>query len=109
MPSPGRIEAMRIPGGPGVRVDAGVTAGCTVQPYYDSMVAKLLVCGRDRPEALARARRALGELEIEGVVTTGRLHRWLLDWPGLAEATAHTQSLEPLLEEGTFPGAVADA
>jgi acetyl-CoA carboxylase biotin carboxylase subunit len=107
MPSPGRIDRMVLPGGPGVRVDAGVTAGCSVQPFYDSMVAKLLIGGRNRAEALARARRALDELRIEGISTTQPLHRWLLDWPGLAEATAHTQSLEPLLEEGGFAGAMA--
>jgi acetyl-CoA carboxylase biotin carboxylase subunit len=71
-----------------------------VPPFYDSMVAKLLVHGRDRAQALARARRALDELEIEGVSTTQPLHRSLLDWPGLTEATAHTQSLEAFLEEG---------
>jgi acetyl-CoA carboxylase biotin carboxylase subunit len=103
LPSPGRIEHMRLPGGPGVRIDSGVTAGCTVQPYYDSLVAKLLVHGRNRAQALARARRALDELEIEGVSTTQALHRSLLDWPGLAEATAHTQSLEAFLEEGGQP------
>ncbi len=105
LPSPGRIEHMQLPGGPGVRVDTGVTAGCSVQPFYDSLVAKLLVHGRDRAQTLARARRALDELEIEGISTTQPLHRSLLDWPGLAEATAHTQSLEAFLAEG---GAVAE-
>jgi acetyl-CoA carboxylase biotin carboxylase subunit len=70
-----------------------------VLPFYDSMVAKLLVHGRDRAQALARARRALGELEIEGVRTTQPLHLSLLDWPGLADATAHTQSLAAFLDE----------
>jgi acetyl-CoA carboxylase biotin carboxylase subunit len=97
LPSPGKITHMLLPGGPGVRVDTGVTAGCSVQPFYDSMLAKLLIHGRDRAQALARARRALDELEIEGVSTTQPLHRSLLDWPGLAEATAHTQSLEAFL------------
>jgi acetyl-CoA carboxylase biotin carboxylase subunit len=105
MPSPGKIEHMLLPGGPGVRVDTGVMAGCSVQPFYDSMVAKLLVHGRDRAQTLARARRALDELEIEGVSTTQLLHRSLLDWPGLTEATAHTQSLEAFLEEGSGSGA----
>jgi acetyl-CoA carboxylase biotin carboxylase subunit len=100
LPSPGKIEHMQLPSGPGVRVDTGVTAGCSVQPFYDSMVAKLLVHGRDRAQTLARARRALDELEIEGVSTTQVLHRSLLDWPGLTEATAHTQSLEAFLEKG---------
>jgi acetyl-CoA carboxylase, biotin carboxylase subunit len=99
LPCPGKIEHMQLPGGPGVRVDAGVTAGCFVQPFYDSLVAKLLVHGRNRAQTLARARRALDEFEIEGVSTTQPLHRALLDWPGLAEATADTQALETFLEE----------
>ena len=100
LPSPGRIEHMILPGGPGVRVDTGVMAGCSVHPFYDSMVAKLLVHGRDRAQTLARARRALHELQIEGVSTTQPLHCSLLDWPGLAEATADTQALEAFLEQG---------
>ena len=106
LPSPGKIEHMRLPGGPGVRVDTGVMAGCSVQPFYDSMVAKLLVHGRDRAQTLARARRALDELEIEGVSTTQPLLRSLLDWPGLAEATAHTRALEAFLEAGGAAAAV---
>jgi acetyl-CoA carboxylase biotin carboxylase subunit len=106
LPSPGQIEHMLLPGGPGVRVDTGVLAGCSVQPFYDSLVAKLLVHGRNRAQTLARARRAFDELEIEGVSTTQLLHRSLLDWPGLVEATAHTQALEAFLEEG---GAAAPA
>jgi acetyl-CoA carboxylase biotin carboxylase subunit len=70
-----------------------------VQPFYDSLVAKLLVHGRNRAQTLARARRALDELEIEGVSTTQPLHLALLDWPGLAEATAHTQALKAFLED----------
>jgi acetyl-CoA carboxylase biotin carboxylase subunit len=107
LPSPGRIERMLLPGGPGVRVDTGVTAGCSVQPFYDSLVAKLLVHGRDRAQTLARARRALAELEIEGVSTTQPLHRSLLDWPGLADATAHTQALEAFLDERSTATAAA--
>jgi acetyl-CoA carboxylase biotin carboxylase subunit len=99
LPSPGKIEHMLLPGGPGVRVDTGVMAGCSVQPFYDSLVAKLLVHGRNRAQTLARARRALDELEIEGVSTTQPLHLALLDWSGLAEATAHTQALEAFLED----------
>jgi acetyl-CoA carboxylase biotin carboxylase subunit len=105
LPSPGRIEHMLLPGGPGVRVDTGVVAGCTVQPFYDSMVAKVLVHGRNRAQTLARARRALDELEIEGVSTTQRLHRSLLDWPGLTEATAHTQALEAFLRHAPLASA----
>jgi acetyl-CoA carboxylase, biotin carboxylase subunit len=69
-PSPGRIERLRLPGGPGVRVDTHVEAGATIPPNYDSLIAKLCVWAEDRPAAIARGLRALGELEIEGIATT---------------------------------------
>ena len=78
MPSPGVVEAIELPGGPGVRVDTAVYPGYTVPPYYDSLIAKLIVWGRDRDEAIARARRALGELRLEGIATTVPFHLRLL-------------------------------
>jgi acetyl-CoA carboxylase biotin carboxylase subunit len=69
-PSPGRIERLRLPGGPGVRVDTHVEVGAAIPPNYDSLIAKLCVWAEDRPAAIARGLRALGELEIEGVATT---------------------------------------
>ena len=69
-PSPGKITAFHPPGGPGVRLDSHVYAGYTVPPYYDSLLAKLIVQGRDRPEALARMRVALESFVVEGVTTT---------------------------------------
>jgi acetyl-CoA carboxylase biotin carboxylase subunit len=69
-PSPGRIERLRVPNGPGVRLDTHVEPGATIPPYYDSLIAKLVVWDCDRPAAIARGLRALGELEIEGVATT---------------------------------------
>ena len=69
-PSPGRIEQVRIPGGPGVRMDTHVEAGASIPPNYDSLIAKLCVWDADRPAAIARALRALGELEVEGIATT---------------------------------------
>jgi acetyl-CoA carboxylase, biotin carboxylase subunit len=77
-PSPGRITALRIPGGPGVRWDSHVQAGYSVPPHYDSLVGKLIVHAPTRPEALAVMRRALDELAIEGVHTTIPLHRRIL-------------------------------
>jgi acetyl-CoA carboxylase biotin carboxylase subunit len=77
-PSPGRIDRFRVPGGPGVRVDTHVEAGTTVPPYYDSLIAKLIVWDLDRPSAIARGLRALGELEIEGIATTREFARSVL-------------------------------
>jgi acetyl-CoA carboxylase, biotin carboxylase subunit len=69
-PSPGKITAFHPPGGPGVRLDSHVYAGYTVPPFYDSLLAKLIVQGRDRPEAIARMRVALESFVVEGVTTT---------------------------------------
>ena len=74
-PCPGTITKLVLPGGPGVRVDTHVYQGYSIPPTYDSLVAKLIVWGRDRAEALARAERALGEFEIEGIQTTIPFHR----------------------------------
>ena len=69
-PSPGRIERFRVPGGPGVRLDTHLEDGTSIPPHYDSLIAKLTVWDTDRPAAIARGLRALGELEIDGIATT---------------------------------------
>ncbi|MFO7767556.1 MAG: acetyl-CoA carboxylase biotin carboxylase subunit [bacterium] len=84
-PSPGRIESLHLPGGPGVRVDTHVYAGYQVPPYYDSMLGKLICRGATREEAIARMRRALDEFVVEGVRTTIPLHRRIMDDPVFAE------------------------
>jgi len=78
-PSPGRVTHLVLPGGPGVRMDTHLYAGYTVPPYYDSLLAKLVVHGSDREEAIVRARRALDMLRVEGVKTSIRLHRRILE------------------------------
>jgi acetyl-CoA carboxylase, biotin carboxylase subunit len=78
-PSPGVIHAWSVPGGPGVRIDTFVHAECTVSPYYDSMIAKIIVHGRDRQEAIARMRRTLEMTVIEGVKTSVPLHLKILN------------------------------
>ena len=81
MPAPGKIRGYHEPGGPGVRVDSGVYAGYTIPPYYDSMIAKLVVWGQDRTEAIERGRRALFEYVIGGVKTNIPLHLALTESP----------------------------
>jgi acetyl-CoA/propionyl-CoA carboxylase, biotin carboxylase, biotin carboxyl carrier protein len=81
LPSPGRITAYREPSGPGVRVDSGVEAGSEVSPLYDPMIAKVIVLGADRDDAIGRMQRALGELRVDGVKTLIGFHRALLATP----------------------------
>ena len=81
VPTPGRVDVFHAPGGLGVRVDSALYAGYVVPPYYDSMVAKLIVHAPTRPEAIARMRRALGEFAIQGIKTTLPLHRRIMDAP----------------------------
>jgi acetyl-CoA carboxylase biotin carboxylase subunit len=95
--SPGEITQFRMPGGPGVRVDSGVEAGLTVQPFYDSMVAKLLVSGADRQMAIRRALRALEEVRIGGITTTGPFLSRLLTQDWFASADFDTTSVERFL------------
>lgn len=79
MPSPGKVSKYMIPGGMGVRVDSAVYEGYVIPPYYDSMVAKLIVWGKNRDEAIVRMRRALQEFEIEGIKTTIPFQLTILD------------------------------
>ncbi len=81
LPAPGRITTLRLPSGPGVRVDTGVVEGDTVSGAFDSMLAKLIVTGATRTQAVQRARRALAELEVGGIPTVVPFHRAVLDDP----------------------------
>src|SRR3989304_4134021 len=80
-PSSGRIASFHVPGGTGVRVDTASYTECVVHPHYDSLLAKLIVHGRNRQEALSRMSRALEMFIVEGVQTTIPLHRKILDAP----------------------------
>ncbi|WP_292787916.1 MULTISPECIES: acetyl/propionyl/methylcrotonyl-CoA carboxylase subunit alpha [unclassified Microbacterium] len=99
LPSPGRVDGLRIPGGPGVRWDSGIEAGDTVQPAFDSMIAKLIVHADTRDAALVRARRALRELAVEGPATVIPFDLRAIDDPAFATATfaVHTQWIETVL------------
>jgi acetyl-CoA carboxylase biotin carboxylase subunit len=81
MPTPGRVQAFHAPGGLGVRVDSALYAGYVVPPYYDSMIAKLIVHAPTRPEAIARLRRALEEFAVLGIKTTLPLHQKIIEDP----------------------------
>ncbi len=94
MPSPGKIDFYLPPGGLGVRVDSAVYTGYTISPFYDSMIAKLIVWGRDRDEAIARMKRALGEFAIEGVHTTIPFHLKLLNHHSFINGNFDTKFLE---------------
>ena len=96
-PSPGTITTYRVPGGPGVRVDSAAYAGCVIPPYYDSLVAKLIVHADTRPEAIARMKRALGEFEIEGIKTTIPLHRRIMDDSNFVKGKYSTGFLDRFL------------
>jgi len=96
-PSPGRITAFHFPGGHGVRVDSAMYGDAVVPPYYDSLIAKLIVRASDRQEAIARMRRALEMFVIEGVKTTIPLHRRIMDDPQFQKGDLHTGFLDHLL------------
>ena len=86
MPAPGRISRLHFPSGPGVRVDAGVVQGDVVSGNFDSMIAKIIITGATRTEAIARARRALSETIVEGIPTVLPFHRAVLEAPEFAAA-----------------------
>jgi len=99
MPSPGRITALRAPGGPWVRDDSGAEPGADVPIYYDPLISKLSVWGTDRSQATARMRRALREYDVRGIRTTVPFFRWMLDQPAFEAAAFHTGYLDEVLQQ----------
>jgi acetyl-CoA carboxylase biotin carboxylase subunit len=99
-PSPGRISVFHQPGGTGVRVDTAAYQGYVIPPHYDSMIAKLIVHGKDRAEAIARGRRALDFFVIEGVKTTIPLHRRILEEKDFQEGRITTRFMERFASAG---------
>ncbi len=97
VPSAGRITTFQAPGGTGVRVDSAAYADAIIPPYYDSMIAKLIVKGRDRAEAIGRMKRALEMFVIEGIKTSIPLHRRILADPDFAAGKLDTHFIERLL------------
>lgn len=102
MPNIGRVGKLQWPGGLGVRIDSMLYGGYSVPPFYDSMLAKIIVWGEDRRHAFARLRRALAETEIEGLKTTLPLHRALAQDEQVAAADFHTGWLEGWTDSQTW-------
>jgi acetyl-CoA carboxylase biotin carboxylase subunit len=109
VPSPGLIHAFSVPGGPGVRVETFAHSDCLVSPHYDSMIAKIIVHGRDRQEAVARMRRTLEMTVIEGIKTTIPLHLRILSDPDFLAGKVNTSFMEQLLARGRAGGRLAEA
>jgi acetyl-CoA carboxylase, biotin carboxylase subunit len=97
-PSPGKVTGYHMPGGLGVRVDSGLFVGASIPPYYDSMIAKLIVHGRNRNECIMRLKRALGEYVIEGVKTTIPLHQLLVNAPDFVDGRYDIRWLENFVQ-----------
>ncbi len=111
LPTPGRITRFDLPAGPGVRVDTGFAAGSTVPGSFDSLLAKLIVTGATRAQALARARRALAECRIEGVASVLPFHRAVVDDPAFVGADGlqvHTRWIETEQQASFEPAPRAD-
>jgi acetyl-CoA carboxylase biotin carboxylase subunit len=98
-PSPGFVEAVHFPGGPGVRIDSHVYSGYTISPYYDSMIGKIIVHGKDRSEAIMRMRRALEEFTINGPHTSVPLGEALMVDKAFIDGTYNTAYLEKFMHE----------
>jgi len=107
-PSPGLVRAFSVPGGPGVRVDTYAHTECTVSPYYDSLIAKIMTHGRDRREAIARMRRTLEMTVIEGIHTTIPMHLRVLDDPDFLAGRLSTSFMERY-QPAQPPGSAAAA
>ena len=96
IPCPGKITFLALPGGPGVRVDTAAYSGCVIPSHYDSLVAKLIVHGRNREEAIARMKRALDEFIVEGIKTTIPFHKKVLNDPNFIKGDFNTGFVEKM-------------
>ena len=107
IPTPGTLVRYREPAGPGVRVDSGVVQGSAINQYYDNLIAKLIVSGRTREEAIRRSRRALHEYEIGGVDSTIPAHLYILDNRDFLDGKVHTKLVEATMDFSGLPRATA--
>ena len=110
VPSPGTIHVFSVPGGPGVRLETLAHSECTISPYYDSMIAKIIVHGRDRQEAIARMRRTLEMTVIDGIKTSIPLHLRILSDPDFVAGRLNTAFMERyVVEKKPEGGRLAEA
>jgi acetyl-CoA carboxylase biotin carboxylase subunit len=109
VPSPGVIRVFYVPGGPGVRVETFAHSECTITPYYDSLIAKIIAHGRDRHEALARMRRTLDMTVVEGIKTTIPLHLKILSDPDFVAGRVSTSFMERFAARRLSGGRLAEA
>src|SRR6266571_1595736 len=109
VPSPGVIHVFSVPGGPGVRVETFAHSDCTISPFYDSMIAKLIVHGRDRHEAIARMKRTLEMTVIEGIKTTLPLHLKILNDPDFVAGKLTTGFMDRFQPRPHVSGGLAEA
>jgi acetyl-CoA carboxylase biotin carboxylase subunit len=106
-PGPGKITNFRAPGGFGIRMDTHIEAGYVIPPYYDSMIGKLICWGKDRDEAIARTRRALDELVVDGIITTAPFHKKILETEEFASGDFNTAFVAQFLETERAAGELA--
>src|SRR5215475_7330277 len=109
VPSPGLIHAFSVPGGPGVRIETFAHSDCTISPYYDSMIAKIIVHGRDRAEAIARMRRTLEMTVIEGIKTSIPMHLKILADADFVAGRLSTAFMERFAQRPASGGRLAEA
>ena len=95
-PSPGKIEVLHLPGGPGIRIDTHIYQGYVIPPYYDSLIAKMIAWGRTREEAIKRLNRAINETLIKPIKTTLSLHKKIINNRRFIEGELHTKFLEEM-------------
>jgi acetyl-CoA carboxylase biotin carboxylase subunit len=107
MPWPGKVESLKIPEGDGIRFDHFLYEGYQIPPFYDSLIGKLIVHGKDRADAISKMATALEGLEINGLKTTVPLHKALAADATVASGNFHTQWLEPWLEAGNLKSEIA--
>jgi len=108
VPSPGKVTAWHLPGGPGIRIDTHVFAGYTVPPYYDSLIAKLVAHGHTREQAIARMSIALSEFAVEGIKTNIRLHRDIMEDEKVRQGGVSIHYLEEKLKNRMASQIVTD-